>query len=253
MTADSPNLLTMSSDTVPLARSLLNITPEILLHIFSYLDLPDLACLAQLSPHLARLASDPALHRVRLLVVTPSRVSHSLFALGPQGVALRPTVGDLVHRGVMRGPGIERKWRMGLYFYSTLSVKQFETGLRLQRRYTSTIISSNLSRRSSGSGALKSLHQSQILPDIEGSSLFISRSLLPVMRQLKWSIQRDRLSKMVRDQAHRTVGGKDATGSTLAAWFEANGSGIVNDGERVRLALCPGVKKIIGFYEKLSH
>lgn len=73
------------------------------------------------------------------------------------------------------------------------------------------------------------------------------------MRQLKWSIQRDRLSKMVRDQAHRTVGGKDATGSTLAAWFEANGSGIVNDGERVRLALCPGVKKIIGFYEKLSH
>lgn len=138
------------------------------------------------------------------------------------------------------------------------SVKQYETGLRLQRRYTSTVVSSNLSRRSPGSGALKSLHQSQILPDIESSSLFISRSLLPVMHQLKWSIQRDRLSKMVRDRAQGTVGGKYAAeesqgGGTLAAWFEANGRGIVHDGERVRLALCPGVRKIIEFYEKLSH
>lgn len=86
----------------------------------SYLDLPELACIGGISPQLARLVADPALHRIRILVVAPSRVSHALFALGPQGIALRPTVGDLVQRGVMRGPGIERKWRMGLYFYSAL-------------------------------------------------------------------------------------------------------------------------------------
>jgi len=128
----------MLSESDSPSCGLIDIAPEILLRIckpwppkyqvtepsrnypaVSYLDLPDLACLSRLSPYLSQLASDPALHRIRILVVAPSRVSHSLFALGPQGVALRPTVGDLVRRGVMRGPGIERKWRMGLYFYST--------------------------------------------------------------------------------------------------------------------------------------
>lgn len=64
------------------------------------------------------------------------------------------------------------------------------------------------------------------------------------MHQLKWSIQRDRLAKMVRDG--QSKGG-------LAAWLEAKSKGIVQDGERVRLALCPGVKKIVGFYENLSR
>lgn len=86
----------------------------------SFLDFPELACIGSINSQLALLVADPALHRMRLLVVAPSRVSHALFALGPQGLALRPTVGDLVQRGVMRGPGIERKWRMGLYFYSAL-------------------------------------------------------------------------------------------------------------------------------------
>jgi len=234
---------------------LIDIAPEILLHIFSYLDLPDLACLARLSPYLGRLASDPALHRIRILVVAPSRISHSLFALGPQGVAFRPTVGDLVRRGVMRGPGIERKWRMGLYLYSTNSVKQYEIGLRLQRRYTSIIVSTHLRRRSPGSNALKSLCQSHVLPDVESSSLSISRSLLPIMHQLKWSIQRDKLAKVVRDGACvGNMSSKDnGSGGRLAIWMEAGGKGIVQDGERVRLALCPGIRKIVGFYENLGR
>jgi len=232
----------------------IDLAPEILLYIFSYLDLPDLACLSRLSPYLGRLASDPALHRIRILVVAPSRVSHSLFGLGPQGLAFRPTVGDLVHRGVMRGPGIERKWRMGLYFYSTHSVKHYETGLRLQRRYTSIIVSTQLRRRSSGSSALKSLCQSHVLP-VESTSLSISRTLLPIMHQLKWSIQRDRLAKVVRDAA--SVGGTSSAdlegGGGLAAWIEAKGKGIIHDGERVRLALCPSVRKMVGFYEALGQ
>jgi len=87
-------------------------------HTVSYLDLPDLASLSLLSPFLARLASDPALHKNRIRITAPSRVKHSLFGLSPKGLALRPTVADLVHRGIMRGLGIERRWRMGIYFYS---------------------------------------------------------------------------------------------------------------------------------------
>jgi hypothetical protein len=117
---------------------LLDIPPEITLHIrmfeyschlnlffsdsshylVSFLDLPDLAALSHVSPSLAKLCSDPVLHRFRLLVVAPSRLSHSLFGQSPQGLALRPTVSDLVNRGVLRGLGIVRRWRAGSYFYS---------------------------------------------------------------------------------------------------------------------------------------
>jgi len=75
------------------------------------------------------------------------------------------------------------------------------------------------------------------------------------MHQLKWSIQRDRLAKVVRDAA--SVGGTSSAdiegGGGLAAWIEAKGTGIIQDGERVRLALCPGVKKMVGFYEALGQ
>lgn len=84
----------------------------------SFLDLPDLASLATLSDELKRLTCDPILHRYRLLVVAPSRVQHSLFGQGPLGATYRPTVGELVQRNVMRGLGIERRWRNGIYIYS---------------------------------------------------------------------------------------------------------------------------------------
>jgi len=75
------------------------------------------------------------------------------------------------------------------------------------------------------------------------------------MRQLKWSIQRDSLAKKVRDGA--CVGGKasadDQGEGGLAAWIEAKGKGIIQDGERVRLALCPGIRKIVGLYEALGR
>ena len=74
--------------------------------------------MARLSPLYAALASDPLLQRTRLLVVAPARVDHSLFGEGPTGVMLRPTVPDLVNRGVLRGLNLERRWRMGLYFGS---------------------------------------------------------------------------------------------------------------------------------------
>ena len=84
----------------------------------SFLDLPDLAVLARVVPALMHLTTDPVLHTYRLRIVSPSRVNHKLFGVSPQGHTLRPTLVDLVHRGVIKGLGIERRWRMGGYFYS---------------------------------------------------------------------------------------------------------------------------------------
>lgn len=123
-------------------------------------------------------------------------------------------------------------------------MKQYETGLRLEKRYRSLVITSQLRRRALGPSALENLYQTRVFPDVESSSLSISRLLLPVMHKLKWSIQRDRLAKVVRDGQSR--GG-------LASWFEAKGQSIIQDGERVRLALCPSVKKMVGFYEGLNN
>ncbi|KAL5640404.1 hypothetical protein ACGC1H_007604 [Rhizoctonia solani] len=87
--------------------------PEIWLQISWYLDLPDLDALAKTCRILRLLTKDPALQRVRLLVFTPERVSRSLFSVN------RPTVLDLVQWNILRGLGIERRWRAGQYLYST--------------------------------------------------------------------------------------------------------------------------------------
>jgi len=227
---------------------ILNIAPEVLLHIFSYLDLPDLASLAQASPALAALAVDPVLHRNRVRIVAPSRVKHSLFGASSHGIALRPTVGDLIHRGVMRGFGIERRWRTGAYFYSRSSITQYENGLRLARRHASDVISTQLRRRPTREVLLDSI--SHVLPDVESASHTISRILLPAIHQLKWSLQRDRLSKMVR---LGFCGSTRQDGVGFGDWREKQGHGIVEDGERVRLAICPDIRKMVKFYEGLAQ
>ena len=86
--------------------------------LVSFLDIPDLAALSRVSKPLALLTADPVLHRTRLRVVAPSRVQHSLFGRSPGGILLRPTIPELVHRGVMRGLQIERRLRTGAYLYS---------------------------------------------------------------------------------------------------------------------------------------
>lgn len=70
---------------------------------------------------------------------------------------------------------------------------------------------------------------------------------MPVIRKLRWSLQRDQLSRVIRDSASGLgkIGG-------IAAWIEDKGPSKVQDGERVRLALCPGVKKVVRFYESVD-
>ncbi|KZT30880.1 hypothetical protein NEOLEDRAFT_1083387 [Neolentinus lepideus HHB14362 ss-1] len=232
-----------------MAAMLLELPPEIILHIFSYLDLPELSALSKLSLGLASLAADPVLQRFRLLVVAPSRVQHALYGVSSQGIALRPTVGDLVHRGVIRGLGVERRWRLGMYIYSPFSVKQYENLLKLQRRHTCDVLSIHFRQRSSAQKkVLNALRDARVLPDAESLSFTISRSLIPVMHKLKWSIQRDRLAQMVRDKG-LVPRGLDGP----AAWLDAKGRTVMIESERVRLALCPGVRKIVKFYEGLGR
>lgn len=123
----------------------------------------------------------------------------------------------------------------------------------LTRRRTKRVLSAYLQRRSSpDSMLLQSLYQSHVFPDVESSSFTVSRSLLPVMHKLKWSFQRDKLAKMARDGTlFGFTSGGDARIVGFASWFENRGRGIVQDGERVRLAICPDVRKIVGLYEKL--
>lgn len=222
--------------------------------------------MAQLSPILADLAADPVLHQNRVRIVAPSRVKHSLFATSSQGIALRPTIKDLISRGVVRGFGIERRLRMGAYFYSRnvmfftqnsgynsenhrvipQSIVQYENGLRLARRHASDVISTQLRRHSARDKFMNSI--SHVLPDTESASPTISRMLLPAIHQLKWSIQRDRISRLVKFEFFGSP-----NGVSFGSWYEKRGHGIIEDGERVRLAICPDVKKTVKFYEGLTQ
>ncbi|TRM66050.1 hypothetical protein BD626DRAFT_566685 [Schizophyllum amplum] len=226
-----------------------DIPPEIMLYMFAFLDIPDLETMTRVSPFCATLASDPLLRRYRLLVIAPARVGHSLFAQGPTGVMLRPTVPDLINRGVLRGLHVERRWRLGHYIGSQASVRQYETSMVLSRRHASSKLTSQLRRRIKASDSRDRVdyHKSypHAFPDAESSSPAVSRSLLPVMHQLKWSLQRDSLAKMVR-------GGRGGA-SSFADWLEQRGRAVVTETESVRLAICPDIRKIVGFYESLTR
>lgn len=90
---------------------------------------------------------------------------------------------------------------------------------------------------------------SHVLPDVESASHTISRSLIPAIHKLKWSLQRDKLAKMVRLKF--CASGRD--GANFGDWRERKAHGIVEDGERVRLAICPDIRRIVRLYEGLTE
>lgn len=121
--------------------------------------------------------------------------------------------------------------------------------------HASNILAGHLKRRPPGIDTfLHSLYGIHVLPDVESSTTAVSRSLHPALHNLKWSIQRDRLAKLVRSGSSCSIiGGQSITGAVgFGAWLEQSGKGIVQDSERVRLALCPNAQKTIAFYESLG-
>jgi len=211
--------------------------PEVILLIFSYLDLPELDIIGHVSPMLRRLVQDPALHRVRIRIVAPARIRHFLFAYGGN---LRPSVMDLVHWNVLRGLGIERRWRTGAYLYSPQSVKQYENSQQLKVIHVRRILSIHLQRRRTEESAAQA-----VMPDAEfASSPSIAKSLLPVLHKLKWCIRRDKFARMVRATTTSVDGVSIVKSGILGRWGE---------NERIRLAICPGIRKIVKHYEDLAR
>lgn len=233
----------MSLLTVP-PEIMLDVCPSpVILHILLansfnpvlYLDLPDLVALANSSVFLRRLANDPVLHYIRLHRVAPSRLLHFLDARRNN---LRPSIPDLVHRHVMRGLNLDFRWRRGIYLYSPQSVRLYEISNRLATTRIRNLLSTHLTLRKVN--PLRALHHSRILPDVESSSAFISKSLLPVLHRLKWSIQRDRLANILR-QSPRSL--------NPAIWLLTNARLLTTENERVRLVVCPGAKRLIRLFE----
>ncbi|CAE7087320.1 unnamed protein product [Rhizoctonia solani] len=208
--------------------------PEIWLQISWHLDLPDLDAVAETCRILRSLTKDPALQRVRLLVFTPERVSRYLFSVN------RPTLLDLVHWNILRGLGVERRWRAGQYLYSTSSVRQFNAMINIeQTRIRSKLASLLRTPRSSARARL----YPRVLPDIEASSSHVARALLPALHALNAAQRRQVLSRAIRDGTSRNVG-----------WFEGKGRELGVSGERERLAVCPSVRKSIKAWEEiLAH
>ena len=89
------------------------------------------------------------------------------------------------------------------------------------------------------------MYTRQVYPDEESSSPNVARSLLPTVRKLKWSLQRDRLAKAFNNSGARLG---------VTAWL-ANGElgrRVLLDGDKFRLAVCPDIRKTRGFFERLS-
>ena len=95
----------------------------------------------------------------------------------------------------------------------------------------------------------------------------ISRTLLPAIRNLRWSFKRDQVSRVIRGaggigalfaRRRSSDDEPDTPDRGVAMWIEKQGPKLIPDSssglgmERTRLALCPDVGKIIRFYEGLS-
>lgn len=129
-------------------------------------------------------------------------------------------------------------------------VTQYENSMRLQWTHARTILSHTLRTRSTPA-AREAFYHTRVLPrDLSPTPTHVSPSLVSSVRRLRWALQRDRLAHHVKDRSEMV---KDGNGG-LMRWFEGNGRAVMwRENERVRLALCPGIKGIVKFYEGLAQ
>lgn len=68
----------------------------------------------------------------------------------------------------------------------------------------------------------------------------IDRSLIPILRRLKWAMGRDQLARLIKQKG------------IVTAWLEGPGRRLVSDeeSEKVRLAICPNIRGRIEFWER---
>jgi hypothetical protein len=162
----------------------------------------------------------------------------------------RPSILDLVQWNILRGLGIERRWRAGQYLYSTLvctpistisqshsfqAIRQFNASVTLQQTRIRSKLSTLL--RTPRSSARATLYP-RIIPDIEASSHHIARALIPAVHSLNAHIRRHALARAITTGATRDL-----------SWFEKRGRELGVVGESARLAVCPSVKKSVRAWE----
>jgi len=74
---------------------------------------------------------------------------------------------------------------------------------------------------------------------------------MPVMRQLKWALQRDRLAKVFKISGIPLGVGRWLDEEDVKADAGARRR-VLGEGDKVRLAVCPGVRQRVGFFERLG-
>ncbi|RDW75241.1 hypothetical protein BP6252_06383 [Coleophoma cylindrospora] len=85
-----PNSSTTSATNTP-PQSLADLPDELLLHILSYIDIPDLLAISRTTHHFRHLSTDPLLHLARIHRNSLS-LSHSL--------SVRPSLAELMHQRI---------------------------------------------------------------------------------------------------------------------------------------------------------
>ena len=125
-------------------------------------------------------------------------------------------------------------------------MKLYESWQRLEHARIIRVLTQHLHKRvHHGLGVTKGV----VLP-CETVSPLVSRRLLPVIARLKWSMTRDRLARRVRVESPE--GGMITDVDHLKAWLEGRGRLVVQESERVRLAICPGINRIVKIFEGLA-
>lgn len=108
------------------------------------------------------------------------------------------------------------------------SVRQYENSKRVARAHVCHVVGRLLVERESRGNA-----------SVEGERKRVSPALLPTVHRLKWSIQRDSVSRQMRSKHKRPV----------VEWIELLGPRILPGDERTRLALCPGIRRIVKYFD----
>ncbi|EFP92097.1 uncharacterized protein PGTG_17402 [Puccinia graminis f. sp. tritici CRL 75-36-700-3] len=165
----------------PIAR----LPQTLILHIFSWLDLPDLASIgATGNGLLTNLSKDAVLHRARLRSVGAQCISPHL--------KRRPNILEVAKSGKMKGLNLESKIQRGCYLSSPNSIRLLENSHRVERLMIREKLNRLLSRRPTSRSSLLTLNL------IDQELLFCSNLLAPVLRSLKRQQAKDLLARKLR-------------------------------------------------------
>ncbi|KAL1407240.1 hypothetical protein Q8F55_006657 [Vanrija albida] len=216
----------------PFALGFLALPPELATRILLFLAPDDLGVLSRTVEPLAGVERDAYLWSVWISQTAPSRIHHALSSpLHP-----RPDAAELVRRGTLRGIAVINGVKAGMYWGS-------DTAVRLSSIHEK--LSSDRRRRK----LTAALH---MRPD---PSRLVAAGILPPAAPTAAAMIRARAHALEgarkRDTIRRALRG---FGVGSRRFEDVAPTGVWKDrGERVLLALCPGIKEKQRFFEALAR